>query len=193
MTRLVCLMLAGVVALVGCSSPAHPASSAPATNDNPAGSNADFNASDVMFLQMMVPHLEQGRAIARLAGTRAGSADVRTLAAAIDATQADEARTMSDWLRTWHQPATATANAHADHGGMPSTTESEIAALGRITGAEFDRRFLNTMIARQDDAIQLARMESATGSNPPATALAGRIESSRAAQIKQMLGFLGQQ
>ncbi|MFL6144120.1 MAG: DUF305 domain-containing protein [Labedaea sp.] len=188
MIRLGCLILAGVVALVGCSSPAHPASSAPATNDNPAG----FNAGDVMFLQMMVPHLEQGRAIAGLAATRGTSADVRTLAAAIDTTQADEVRTMSGWLRTWHQPASATANAHAEHGGMPNTTESEIATLGRISGAEFDRRFLNVMIAHQDDAIQLARMESATGTNPPATALARRIETSRAAQIEQMLGFLGQ-
>ena len=46
------------------------------------------------------------------------------------------------------------------------------------------------MIAQQDDAIQLARSETAGGANPQAKALAKRIDESRTAQIKQMLAML---
>ena len=183
------LVTAGLLTLAGCSSPALPASSAPATNDN---SGRPFNDTDVMFLQMMVPHLEQGRTIVRLARDRSARPEVRALAAAIETTQADEATTMSGWLRDWHQPATAPNGSHGDHGGMPNTTAAEIATLGRISGSDFDRRFLNVLIAHQDDAIQLARMESAAGRNPQATELAGRIDRSRSAEIRQMLTFLGQ-
>jgi uncharacterized protein (DUF305 family) len=146
----------------------------------------------VMFLQMMVPHLEQGRTIARLAEDRAGRDEVRLLAAAIESTQADEEATMSARLREWRQPATAPVDAHSGHGGMPRTVDAELAALRGTTGPDFDRRFLNVMIAHQDDAIQLARVETATGSDSAAKALADRIDRSRSAQIHQMLTFLGQ-
>ena len=153
---------------------------------------AGVNQNDVMFLQMMVPHLEQGLRIVRLANDRAGRDDVRVLAAAIESTQADEMATMSARLRDWHQPPTAPVNAHSEHGGTPQTVDAEIAALRKITGPEFDRRFLNVMIAHQDDAIQLARVETATGSDSSAKALADQIDRSRSAQIHQMLDFLGQ-
>ncbi len=158
----------------------------------PQESAGPFNQNDVMFLQMMVPHLEQGQTIARLGRERASRPEVRTLAAAIESTQADEATTMSTRLRDWHQPAVAPVNAHSEHGGMPAITDREIAALRKETGPDFDRRFLNVLIAYQDDAIQLARVETATGSDPDAKALADRIDRSRSAQIRQMLDFLGQ-
>jgi len=99
---------------------------------------------------------------------------------------------MSARLRDWHQPATAAVDAHSGHGGMPQTVDAEISALRKTIGPDFDRRFLNVMIAHQDDAIQLARVETATGSDPSAKALADRIDRSRSAQIRQMLDFLGQ-
>jgi uncharacterized protein (DUF305 family) len=172
--------------LVSCATPAAPPPAAA-----PQGTGA-FNQNDVMFLQMMVPHLEQGRTIARLGRERASRTEVRTLAAAIESTESDEAASMSARLRDWRQPAKAPVNAHSDHGGMPAITDGELAALRKATGPDFDRRFLNVLIAHQDDAIQLARVETATGSDPAAKALADRIDRSRSAQIRQMLDFLGQ-
>lgn len=145
-----------------------------------------------MFLQMMVPHHDQGITLVRLAKDRATTGEIKMLAAAIESTQATEVQAMAGWLRDWRQQPTAPADAHAGHGGMPETTETELARLRRATGTEFDRQFLNIMIAHQDDAIQLARMEIATGTNPHARDLADRIDRSRSAQIDQMLEFLGQ-
>ena len=80
--------------------------------------------------------------------------------------------------------------AHAAHGGMPGTSAEEIAVLEKTTGVAFERAFLNMLIAHQDDAVQVARMETAGGINPRAVALAQRVDASRTAQIKQMLDML---
>jgi len=149
-----------------------------------------FNAGDVMFLQMMVPHHRQGIGIVGLARDRARRPEITVLAAAIEATQASEMETMAGWLRSWGQPAVAAEDAHAAHGGMPGTSEADIATLATRTGVDFERDFLHLMIAHQDDAIQMARMETATGQNPAVRDLARRIDLSRSAQIQTMLAWL---
>lgn len=150
-----------------------------------------YNATDVMFLQMLLPHHGQGLEIVRMAEGRATRAEVRTLAAAIEVTQADEIKAMAGWLTSWGQPLRAEDDAHAAHGGMPGTTAEEIAVLEKTTGEDFERRFLNMLIAHQDDAVQIATMETSGGENPSAKALAERVARSRAAQIRQMLALLG--
>lgn len=184
-SRVLAVRAAGLLLLAGC------AAQPPAPSPAPEASTG-FNQNDVMFLQMMVPHTEQGLTIVRLARDRASRDEVRLLAAAIESTQTDEKTTMSERLRDWRQPPTAPLDSHSEHGGMPAITDREIARLRTITGPDFDRRFLNVLIAHQDDAIQLARVETATGSDQGAKALADRVDRSRSAQIRQMLDFLGQ-
>ena len=149
-----------------------------------------YNDTDVMYLQMMVPHTEQSRQIAQLAARHQPRAEVAMLAAAIDATEADEVTALAGWLRTWGQPATAPTDAHAAHGGMPGTSAGEIAIVDRTTGADFEHRFLDMLIAHQDDAVQLARMELAGGTDPAVRNLAVQVDRSRSAEIQQMLAYL---
>jgi uncharacterized protein (DUF305 family) len=190
------LLTAGILAAAGCSentaeagdpTPAA-APSGPAASQ-PAG-RAGFNKADVMFAQMVVPHHGQGVAMVELAATRASSPQVKTLAAAIGATQKDEAARAAGWLREWKQPATAAKSEHDAHGGMPGTSPQVFAALQKASGPAFDKMFLDTLIAHQDDAIQIARSETGQGVNPQARALAASIEKSRAAQITMMLDLL---
>jgi uncharacterized protein (DUF305 family) len=145
---------------------------------------------DVMFLQMMIPHHEQGVSMVALAKDRAASADLRMLAAAIESTQATEAGTMKGWLNEWSAPLTAPPDAHTGHGGMRRTKPEEISRLEGLRGTEFDRRLLNVLIAHQDDAVQMARWESGSGAHRDVKDLAGRIEKSRVAQIDMMKRFL---
>jgi uncharacterized protein (DUF305 family) len=170
-----CALLLGG-ALIGCGA-------AP-----PAGD--EFNETDVMFLQMMVPHHHQGIAIVQIGSSRSSRSEVAMLAAAIESTQAAEADTMAAWLRGWGQPAAADPAAHAAHGGMPGTSEAEITALREAGRDAFEGAFLNTLIAHQDDAVQLARMQTSGGINPRVRDLAQRIDRSRTAQISQMLALL---
>jgi uncharacterized protein (DUF305 family) len=187
-----------VVLLAACGTPGAPPSSGAASaqgtvstpgNAQVRGDN-EFNETDVMFLQMLIPHHGQGQAIVRLAATRTGNDRIKQLASAIDVTQADEIKTMAGWLTAWGQPLEADESAHAAHGGMPGTSAEEIAVLEKMTGVAFERAFLNMLIAHQDDAVQVARMETAGGINPKAVALAQRVDASRTGQVKQMLDLL---
>ncbi|MDT4987803.1 MAG: hypothetical protein QOI74_1897 [Micromonosporaceae bacterium] len=174
------------VALTGCghASPGRPAAVRSPAPPPPSG----VNPTDVMFVQMILPHHRQGTQIARLATGREPREEVRLLAAAIDTTQSAEVDTLEGWLRGWHQPETASdVHAHDAHGGVPATSLTEIAALQKASGADFDRRFLDTMIAHQDDAVQLARMELAGGLDPQTRDFATRLDRSRTAQIQRML------
>ena len=170
-----------LLAVVGCGRDTAP----------PAASPAAFNDTDVMFLQMMVPHHQQGIEIVKVAQQRTTNPDLNTLAAAIEVTQVSEVDTMSGWLASWGQSPTADPSAHASHGGMPGTSPEEIARLTQVPAADFERALVNMLIAHQDDAMQIARMETA-GVNSGAKSLGQRIEASRKAQIQLMLAMLEQ-
>ncbi|MBG0826744.1 DUF305 domain-containing protein [Planomonospora sp. ID67723] len=167
------------------SEPVPEGSAAPAS-----ASSGAFNDADVMFLQMMIPHHRQGMEMAALAGTRSARDSVRTLAAAVGATQGDEAAVMTRWLEGWKQPLTAEAGAHDAHGGLHATRPEEITELAKLTGAEFDARFLNVLVAHQHNAVEMARTEIRTGRHPRVKQLARMIDQSRSAQIREMLGEL---
>ncbi|WP_439658969.1 DUF305 domain-containing protein [Lentzea sp. HUAS TT2] len=147
---------------------------------------------DVMFLQMMLPHHQQGVEMVALAKDRAQNEELRMLAAAIEKTQATEAGTMKDWLTSWGEPLTAPPDSHTGHGGMRQSDPEEVARLSALRGAEFDQRLLNVMIAHQDDAVQMARWETGSGANQEVKDLADRIDKSRSAQITMMKKFLDQ-
>ncbi|MFC4060639.1 DUF305 domain-containing protein [Planomonospora corallina] len=155
-----------------------------------AGAERGFNAADVMFLQMMVVHNGQGVELARLAHGRPVREEVALLAGAIAVTQEDETAAMAGLLREWGQPPTAPPDGHAAHGGMPETDAREIASVAAAAPAGFERALLNTLIAHQDDAVQLAAAEASGGLHPEVRAMAGRVESSRRAQIERMLALL---
>jgi uncharacterized protein (DUF305 family) len=120
---------------------------------------------------------------------RALPEEIKTLAAAIETTQADESETMTAWLRDWKQPTAVGTDpsAHASHGGLSTLDAADLAALKQTTAREFPIRFLNLLIAEQHNAVELARMETGTGINSTARELAHRIDESRSAQISAML------
>lgn len=152
-----------------------------------------YNDTDVMFLQMAVPQHEQGIEMARLAQERASRGDVRDLAAAIAATQADELAEMKEWLVDWNQPVEYDPNpdAHAGHGGMHGSDPAVLQVLRDTpAGPDFDARFLNLLTGHQHGAVELARMEEKAGKHPDALALANRIVKSRTAEIQQMATYL---
>jgi uncharacterized protein (DUF305 family) len=151
----------------------------------PAPLSLEFNTTDVLFVQRLIPHHRQGVEIAGLGAAKAANPDVRVLASAIVATQQDEATRMAGWLRAWQQPATDASSSPA-----PQSPAKQIAALRKATGKDFDREFLTMLIAHQNEAIELAKTESQGGRNLNALAFAKQIQQSRDAEIKQMRGYL---
>jgi uncharacterized protein (DUF305 family) len=151
----------------------------------PAPLSLEYNATDVLFVQMLIPHHRQGVEIAQLGAATATNPDVRVLASAIVATQQDEATRMAGWLHAWQQPATA-----ASASATPRTPAKQIAGLRKAAGKDFDHDFLTVLIAHQNQAIELAKTESQGGRNLNALAFAKQIQQSRDGEIKQMRGYL---
>jgi uncharacterized protein (DUF305 family) len=176
------------VLLVACGSEPPAAQRVPAAAQGASG----HNATDVMFLQMMLAHHDQGLQMVRLAEKRAASNDVRVLAQAVDATQADEITLMKKLLGEWAAPTTVdhAPSAHADHGGLPATGPEEIEALRKAKGAAFEKGFLNLFVAHQHNAVEMADLERSTGMNGEAKAFAERVRQSRTGQIQQMLTMI---
>jgi len=172
---------------VGCAD--RPSTPVGAPTASPAAIAGGFNDTDVMFLQMMLAYQGQSLKLVPLARTRASRDDVRTLAAAIAATQADEAAMMADWLRTWRQPLTAAADpaVHEGHGGLHDLDVDELGAVRDLSGPEFDKAFLNLLIGHQHNAVEVARMELSSGTNQQVKEFAQRVDRSRTAEIAQML------
>ncbi|MFI9010698.1 DUF305 domain-containing protein [Actinosynnema sp. NPDC053489] len=188
--RRLAALVAGVLVLAGCGS------TAPAAEPPPVSTvveTDEFNETDVMFLQMAVPHHRAGLEIVRLAKDRPVREDVKELAAAIEVTQLSEVDSMTKWLAQWRQPESTGDNPqlHAGHGGDHSTSPEAIAELAATAPADFEKAFLNLLIGHQHNAVAMAKLEREGGVNPQTKDLAERIFNSRTAQIAQMLGYLG--
>ncbi|MDI1463010.1 DUF305 domain-containing protein [Catellatospora sp. KI3] len=197
MKRVVALA-AAVLVLAGCGSTegAAPAAQPPAASalgsPPPISPSGAFNDTDVMFLQMMVGQYGPAAELLDLARSRSTDQKVRELAAAIAVTQADEARTMRDWLATWKQAPSPAADPHLHegHGGLPATGPKEIEALRGAAAADFDKTFLNLLIGHQHQAVEYARMELGGGIHSGALELATRVDQTRSSEIAMMLGMV---
>jgi uncharacterized protein (DUF305 family) len=77
--------------------------------------------------------------------------------------------------------------------GMPGTmTEAEMKELASLSGAEFDRNWASMMTTHHKGAIQMARNVQKNGKNSDVLALAKKIESAQAEEVKTLQRFLGQ-
>jgi uncharacterized protein (DUF305 family) len=182
------LIAAASLLLGGCGAQAPvvaPSAAAPA----PGGA---FNNTDVMFLQMSLEHIRQGYEVVRLAEKRAKAAEVRDLAAAMDAEWAGEADTMARWLTAWGRPLTADQDAgvHAGHGDLHSLRPQDIAELRATLGAAFDRTAMSMLVGHLHNSVEVTRLEVAGGLHPQAQELAAAMTASRQAQIQRMLQLI---
>ena len=163
--------LALLISIAACGTARTPEPPQPAASPS---LSAEFNAADVAFVRALIPHHEQGIALAEL-GAKATRPDVRMLTGAIVTTQRDEATRMAGWLVAWKQPPAPAPKA---------------ADLPTATGNALDRAVLTALIAHQQEAIKLAAKEARDGRNLNAVSLAQQIQKSRQAEIQQMRTYL---
>ena len=206
LTGLTGALLAGTLALAGCSGDSghegmsgmseSPSAGASATASD--DTTAQVDDADVALAQGMLPHHEQAVEMARLAADRAADPRVQDLAARIEAAQAPEIKTLSGWLDAWGAEATGSSGTdhgstgHGDTGGMMTT--EDMATLAGASGTEFDRMFLEMMTAHHSGAVQIAETEIAVGENPDAIAMAEDVrdtQNAEIAEVEQLLAELG--
>jgi uncharacterized protein (DUF305 family) len=129
-----------------------------------ASQTQQANAADVQFMSGMIPHHAQAVLIAGWAPTRGARPDLKILCERIVVAQRDEIALMQNWLRDHGvTPPEATAthmkmkmNGMEHDMLMPGMLNDEqLAQLDRARGAEFDRLFLQGMIAHHEGAITM--------------------------------------
>lgn len=175
--------------LAACSGSIDDSSPAPTATES-AATSATANDADTEFAQMMVIHHEGAIEMADLAIAQGSSAEVRALGERISAAQGPEIETMTGWLESWGEEMPNEADmAGMDHGGMDMDgmdQDEAMEELRGLSGAEFDRRFLELMIEHHRGAVMMAESQEAEGSHPEARSLAGRIISDQQIEIAEM-------
>nr|WP_241249593.1 DUF305 domain-containing protein [Agrococcus sp. KRD186] len=164
------------------AAPTSAASTAPAAGD----ASEAHNDADTMFAQMMIVHHEGAIEMADLAVEQAESDEVRSLAEGISAAQGPEIEKMTSWLEAWGEET-------APMGGMDMgmdmegmSQEEAMADLESLSGGDFDRRFLELMVAHHKGAVEMAQSELQDGENPEALELAEQIVADQEAEIAEM-------
>ena len=161
-----------------------------------SSASATFDDADVSFAQSMIPHHRQAIQMAAMAVGRASNAQVKDLAAKISAAQQPEVDTMNGWLTAWGAPSpmpSMSMGSGMGHGSMPGMmSATDMGSLTAMTGASFDQRFLTMMISHHEGAVEMARQETAQGSDPDVIALAKKIVADQQAEIITMKALLAQ-
>jgi uncharacterized protein (DUF305 family) len=197
-TNLAALALAATLGLAGCSD--NETSTAPSSSAPPAASpsantsvSAEFNSSDVMFVQMMLPHHEQAVAMSETLLAKTGvNPDVTALAEQIKAAQQPEIDTMKGFLSAWGQQEMGGSMGGMDHGsddGM--ATDVQLEDFDRADGKTGQKIYLQLMTAHHQGAIKMAQAEISNGKNPDAIALAKNIITTQQHEIGVMKDLLG--
>ena len=190
--------LALAATLTACSTGDEPTPEPPAAQESSSSEDAEaateHNAADVEFAQMMIVHHQGALEMAELAVERASTDEVRALAERIAAAQGPEIELMSGWLQTWDEELPAGAeHGGMDHGGMDMDgmdQEEAMTTLAGLEGVEFDRKFLELMVAHHRGAIEMAQTQIGEGADSDALALARTIRDDQNTEITEMENLL---
>ncbi|GAA3862172.1 DUF305 domain-containing protein [Saccharothrix violaceirubra] len=199
---LVVLVLAGVLA--GCTGsgdedvpnvivPGKPGEQARTLDPDDVGTDRWVapNEADLRYVASMIVHHRQALDMAALAPDRASHETVRGLASRIHDTQGPEIGAMEQWQRDFGQKAPAHGHSgklpDVDHAGMPGmATPEQLAALKSAKGTDFDRLFLQLMIAHHEGALKMAVELLSTGSDVRVEEMANDVVASQTDEIGRM-------
>lgn len=189
------VLITSLAACGGDDDTSAPAVTAAAGTVAPTGSAVagGFNAADVEFAQGMIAHHEQAIEMSEIAldPTVGASAEVVDLATRIRAAQGPEVDTMTAWLTAAGAPVQMDTSEGHDMSEMEGMmTAEDMDGLAAMTAAEFDRTWLEMMIAHHEGAIAQSQTVKVDGANPDVLALADQIIADQQAEIAEMQALL---
>jgi uncharacterized protein (DUF305 family) len=146
-----------------------------------AKSLQNLGMNEIMFAQMMIPHHEQAISMSETALKKSRNQGVLKLSRQIKSLQSTEKSQLTYWLKA--TGSSMTMDHDMTMSGM--LTVKELASLKRLTGADFDRTFLQLMIKHHQGAIEMLDLIS-NSRNVEAKALAKAINSAQSKEISSM-------
>ncbi|MEV4154399.1 DUF305 domain-containing protein [Nocardia salmonicida] len=193
-THILVAAAATVLLAAGCSddSTATHTTEHSTTTTTSAAASTDFNDVDVSFLQMMYPHHAQAVEMAKMVPSHTQNQQLIALAAQVEKAQAPEMQQITDLLAGFGEPAPSATEGHGGHDMPGMMTDAQMSALRAANGADFDRQWLEMMIAHHEGAVGMAQTELNGGVNPPSRQLATKIIADQEAEIATMRDMLAQ-
>lgn len=131
--------------------------------------------------------------MAALAEEQAEDGDVRRLAERIVRAQEPEIEAMRAWLDVNGDGDTGRGDGEGTHGheDMPGmASQEELARLRAARGGEFDRLFLELMIAHHEGGVAMANDEVARGRDEFVVGLATELASTQGPEIDRLEDLL---
>jgi uncharacterized protein (DUF305 family) len=193
--------LALVLTLAACGSTGD---HSPMTTDS-SGSSGQAQVgrdADITFAQLMIPHHQQAVEMADLALAQSTDPEITKLAEQIKAAQDPEIAQMKEWLAAWGAPeqmegATA-SDGSMDHsgmdmGGMTSAgmmSAEDMQKLMAASGADFDRMWLQMMIAHHQGAVAMANQVLSSTNDAQVKKLAEAVVAGQTQEIATMQQLL---
>jgi uncharacterized protein (DUF305 family) len=156
------------------------------------GEDEDTRASqtDGAFVAGMVPHHEGAIKMARIARERARHHEIRELADEVIATQTAEIETLeSIHERLFGEPVGAMSHGSMGLDAQMMGMDADMSMLESASGPEFDRAFIDVMIAHHQGAVRMAQIELAEGEDPETRALAEDVIEAQSREIDAMNGW----
>lgn len=144
-----------------------------------------YSPSEIIFLQMMIPHHEQAVTISAMAESQTQNAAILDIAKRISEAQQPEIDQMKKLLTDSGLP---TLMDH-DMGMNGMIPQSELDKLLQVQDAEFDKLFLAAMILHHEGAIQMTS-PVLDSSNPDIKLLAENITKIQSSEIAEMKALL---
>ena len=128
--------------------------------DPQAASNIEdtsYIKADVKFLQGMIIHHQQAILMSSMADKRTNNETIVDLAKRIDVSQEDEINFMESWLydRGENKKDMPHHHMHMDMGMAGMATPKQLEDLKNTKATDFDRLFLQLMIAHHDGALKM--------------------------------------
>ncbi len=118
-------------------------------------SKTAYSPADVSFMQGMIVHHQQAVDMAALVRARTNNDAILKTADRIEAGQKDEMKFMREWLEGRNEPLAMQGMGHAHHTMQGMATPRQMADLAAASGTEFDRLFLQLMVAHHRGAVTM--------------------------------------
>ena len=156
-------------------------------DSNHGKGSSDLSGSDIMFLQMMIPHHQQAVDISELALTVSKDSELLALATDIRDGQSAEIIKMEKWLSDSNSNHGRGHSMGDSMGGMLS--ETELSDLKAATGKNFDLLWLKGMTVHHDGALHMSQMIK-DAKNSEIKRFGENIVRDQTAQIEQMKAMI---
>lgn len=142
---------------------------------------------DRMFIANMIEHHKGAVDMAKLAQTNTKHQELKDMADDIIASQSKEITDMESWQKQWGYPASS-GEMMMDHSamGMSHDMGQMTESLKGLSGDEFDKAFLSSMIEHHQSAINMAAPGATNAKHQEIKDLTAAIVSAQTSEIQQM-------